>query len=174
MDGDHRTDTDAALSDLRAHLAAAAAAAAGDIERTAEADVRAELERAEADAAATTARAAELGRRRGTAAVAAAAHRAASRRRGEILAARREADERFRSAATAAVLHMADEPGYPAILDGLRATAIALLGPDTVVTEDPAGGLIAHTGGRLLDLRLATIAVRAIDRVATEPGEEQP
>jgi hypothetical protein len=41
-----------------------------------------------------------------------------------------------------------------------------MLGPEAWVTEDPAGGLVARADGRILDLRLTTIAARALYRVS--------
>ncbi|WP_019926514.1 hypothetical protein [Nocardia sp. BMG111209] len=164
-------EAEAALIDLRAHIAADAENEAELTVRAAEADALAEQQRAEADAAAITGRAVALGRRRAEAMVTATEHRAARQRRAAILAARRAADDGFRAASTAAVLGLADESGYPAVLEALRATAFAVLGPEADVTIDPGGGLIARAGGRLLDLRFGTVAARAIAETTAQIGE---
>jgi hypothetical protein len=53
----------------------------------------------------------------------------------------------------------------------LAEAAQAALGPDAVVSDAPGGGVIAHAGGRVLDLSLAGFADRAVDVLAVDLEE---
>ncbi len=116
------------------------------------------------------ARARDIGRQRGEAESAAELARALRARRAKILTAQRIAYEQLRAEATAAVLNIRNQPGYPRLRDGLCERAIALLGPTAVITETPDGGILATADHRLIDLRLTTIATRAFERVEPEIG----
>lgn len=161
---------DAALEPIRTAIIARAHEQARDILDSAHAVVDAERVLAEADAATITDRAVAAGRARTAALRAAQRHAAARHRRARILRAQRAAYDRWRAAAMNAVARIAAEPGYPEVLAGLRGFATRTLGPDAVIVEDPGGGLIAHGSGRLLDLRLGTIAVRAMEQVVPRIG----
>lgn len=166
---------DAAVNAITAALASVRAA----LLRQAHAD--AQRTRAEADTEAATtvtrarARAREIlvaARVRGEADAAAmrAADRVLAQRaaRAKILAARRATYEQFRRQAIDAVCQLRERSDYPAIRTELTARARVLLGSDTVVTEDPRGGIIARDAGRRLDYTLAEFAVRALDRLGAE------
>lgn len=100
------------------------------------------------------------------AAASANAERSRTRRalRGNELAAQRAAEERLRDEVITAVRLLRTDADYPVLRDRLRERAFALLGPDAVITEDPAGGVVAVNGGRRLDLRLDVFAARALER----------
>lgn len=161
---------DAALQPIRALIIGRAREAAEGILAGAHAAVDTERTHAEADAAAITERAVAAGRARAAAARAARLHAEAQRRRAQVLRAQREAYDRWRVAATNAAARIADEPGYAEIRTGLRGFARRTLGPEAVIVEDPAGGLTAHSDGRSLDLRLGTIAARAMEQVVPRIG----
>ncbi|MEV4129570.1 V-type ATP synthase subunit E family protein [Nocardia sp. NPDC049707] len=116
------------------------------------------------------ARARDTGRRRAETESAAEQARVHRAQRAKILAAQRDMYEQLRAEATAAVLKIRNQPGYPSVRDGLRERAIALLGPTAVITETPDGGILGTADHRLVDLRLTTIATRAFERVEPEIG----
>lgn len=154
-----------ALAPLHSELLRRAEADADRTLAEAEAEARDVVERAEREARgilddARTAGAAE-------ATTARAAERARTRRvhQSAILAAQRNAYEQLGSRATEAVGRLRDEPGYPALRMRLAARATDILGADAVVTEDPAGGIVAEVAGRRLDLTLTAFAARALERV---------
>jgi len=159
---------DSALDPVRAEILRRAQEDAEHILEAARADARGEHDRAAAEGAALTARAIAAGRGRAAARLAAARRTATQVSRANLLAAQRRAYEQWRAAGTAAVLELRSEPDYPRLRDELRATAIRLLGPQAIIAEDPAGGLIARGGGRILDLTLNAVAAHALD--LAEPG----
>jgi vacuolar-type H+-ATPase subunit E/Vma4 len=163
--------SDAALEPMRVALLAQARADAAAILDRARAQARTEREHAESEAAAITECAAAAGRARAAGQLAARQRAAAAAGRAQLLAAQCAAYDRWRAESTDAVLGLHAEPGYARIRDGLRAMAVRLLGPDAVIVDDPDGGVVAQGDGRMLDLRLRTIAARALDRVEPEIGE---
>lgn len=161
-------DTEAALRPVGAELLRRAAADADAIVATARADARAAVTDAQEQAAAITERARTAGVAR------AATHRAAEQRRlrreqrAALLAAQRDVYDQWRRQGAAAVLRLSAEPDWQHLRDLLRAKAIQLLGPEAEIVADPAGGFVARYGGRRLDLRLSTVAARALDTVEPE------
>ncbi len=154
-----------ALAPLRAELLQRAAADAEATLAQANAEARDVLEAAEREAHdilddARAAGAAE-------AAAGEATERARTRRahQSALLAAQRHAYEELGRRATDAVCGLRDEPGYPAQRTRLAARAVDILGADAVVTEDPAGGVVAEAAGRHIDLSLTAFAARALERV---------
>lgn len=79
-------------------------------------------------------------------------------------ALRRELQEQVREAATA----VRRDSGYPTLLAVLTEQCRAVLGAEATVTEDPAGGVVAHAGSRRLDLSLPTLAARTLDSMSPE------
>lgn len=157
---------DDALEPIRRALIRRARQDAAEILDQARAAARAAREQAEAEATAITERAAAAGRARAARQLAAEHRDAARRRRARDLAARREIYDRWCAASTEAVTRMRFAPEYPQLLSDLRECAHRMLGPQARMIEDPAGGLVARADGRILDLRLTTIAARALDQVA--------
>ena len=154
-----------ALAPLRAELLQRAAADAEATLAQANAEARDVLEAAEREAHDIL----EDARAAGAAdtATAQATEQARTRRahQSALLAAQRHAYEQLGSRAIEAVRALRDEPGYPALRTRLAARAREILGADAVITEDPAGGIVAQAAGRRLDLSLPAFAARALERV---------
>jgi vacuolar-type H+-ATPase subunit E/Vma4 len=154
-----------ALAPLRAELLNRAAADAEATLAQANAEARAVLEAAEREAHGIL----DDARAAGAAdtATAQATERARTRRahQSALLAAQRNAYEQVGRRATDAIRALREEPGYPALRTRLAARAAEILGADAVVTEDPAGGIVAQAAGRRLDLSLTAFAARALERV---------
>ena len=157
----------AALTPLYAELLRRADADADRILADANAEARDVLARAESDAHAVIDNARAAGA--AEALMAQAAEHARTRRahRSDVLAAQRTAYEQLRRRATDAVHRLRHEPGYPALRERLAAHATQILGTD-VVTEDPAGGIVAEAAGRRLDLSLTAFAARAFERIEAD------
>ncbi|MER5601052.1 hypothetical protein [Streptomyces sp. NPDC002265] len=149
--------------------------------RAAHADEQAVLARAEREAAALLDRARaeareilDEARRQGEADGAAAARdllvRARRKARFRTLTTRREAYETLRRETAERVGELRRTTDYPSLCKRLEQRARVLLGPGTAVTEHPGGGVIAAAPGRRVDLSLATLADRALDRMGREVG----
>ena len=68
----------------------------------------------------------------------------------------------------AAASALRTDPRYPDLLDRLSERARELLGPRAVVTESPAGGIVAAWGSRRLDLSLPAVAESTLATMASE------
>ncbi|NBM20246.1 hypothetical protein [Streptomyces sp. GC420] len=161
--------TDAALDPVREALL-----------RAARADAQAELDRADADAAATVA-AAEVraralldeARRQGEAAGEAvgAADRVRARRaaRARDLAARREIWDELCERVVGAVRELRHTADYPLVRQRLAERIRHTLGPGARIEEDPGGGLTGEGNGRRVDCTLDRLArVWLADRAGAE------
>ncbi len=161
----------AALLPMRRHLLECARA---DAEREI-AQVEQEAQRILADARDQAAQLAETARAGGRAAAetVSAQRRAALQRelRGAVLAAQRDVYQQWCRRGTEAVLRLRDDPAYPQWAAALRATAQAMLGADAQLREHPAGGVVAESGQRCIDLSLAGIAARVLDDTTAQGGE---
>jgi vacuolar-type H+-ATPase subunit E/Vma4 len=159
-----------ALRPLHAELLRRARAEADQILADANAEARDVLDGAENEAHRIIDNARAAGA--AEALMAQAAERARTRRAHQsgVLAAQRNGYEQLRARATDAVHQLRDEPGYPALRERLAARAVQVLGTGTgvVVTEDPAGGIVAEAAGRRLDLSLTAFAERALERVEVD------
>ncbi|HEY7691271.1 MAG TPA: hypothetical protein VH816_02920 [Gaiellaceae bacterium] len=95
--------------------------------------------------------------------------RAAARRRARttVLAAKRELYEELCRRAKAAARSLRDDPGYPALLEQLVATARAQLGEDAMLEIDPPGqgGVRGSSGTRHVDYTLDALAERCLERL---------
>ena len=167
---DRETAAQAALTPVRAALLHRAREQAAGITAQARRQAADALDQARRDAASQVARAGEAGRTQ--AAPLAAALRAEGRRgaRATLLGAQREAYEELRDRVRASVASLRDGPGYDLLLERLRQEAGQAAGPGAVLTEAPAGGIIARAPGMVVDCslpRLADAAVEALgDQVA--------
>jgi len=141
-------------------LVAAARQDAAALLAQARRDAEAELTQARADGAAQAAPLAVAERNRG--------HREA---REALLAAGRairdEAERRIR----AAVLGLHGEPGYGDLRDRLAGLARAAAGPDAVLSEHPAGGVVARTPSVLVDCSLPRLADLVIGQLGPQITE---
>jgi hypothetical protein len=85
-----------------------------------------------------------------------------------MLATHREAYEALRRETAERVGELRRTTGYPGLRERLERLAGVLLGPGTEVTEHPGGGVVARAPGRWVDLSLAALADRALDRLGGE------
>ncbi|MVU78460.1 hypothetical protein GPX89_14545 [Nocardia sp. ET3-3] len=170
--GHRRDDPDTrvrtALAPLGTNLLRRATADAEATVAAARAEAQAAMDRARAEAATLAERARAAGTARAAAQLAAEQHRRTRAERAGLLAAQRAAYDLWRHESTAAILTLRDEPDWPRTRARLRAKAIEILGPDTIIADDPDGGFVARCGGRRIDLRLHTIAAHALAAVEPE------
>lgn len=152
----------ALLADARADADAILALADRDVGERArlaqhDADTLLEVARAEGERTAAE----RLARQRG------AAHREA---REIVLRAQRRALDQLRERARGAVRELGRAEDSAALIDRLRALALAQLGPDAVIETGVDGepGLVATDGRRRVDYRLATLADRAVDELGAD------
>ncbi len=148
-------------------LIAAARADAERILEAARADVAAERAGAEQAARELLERAAAAGVADATEEWATRRAQLIEERRSRVRHAQRAVYEQWRRESTAAALALRDDEKYPALRESLRDLAIRLLGPDADIVEDPRGGVVARAGSRVLDLRLSTLAARALEQFET-------
>jgi vacuolar-type H+-ATPase subunit E/Vma4 len=80
---------------------------------------------------------------------------------------RHEAEDRIR----AAVLGRRDQPGYGELRDRLTALSRAAAGPGAVVSEHPAGGVVAYAPGVVVDCSLPRLADRVIGDLGPQISE---
>jgi hypothetical protein len=160
----------AALAPVRAALLRRAREQAAEITSEARRQAAGAVDRAHSDAASQVTHARETGRAQ--AAPLAAALHAQGRRgaRATLLGAQREAYEELRRRVRTSVASLRGGPGYDLLLERLRYDAGQAAGPRAVLTEAPAGGIIARAPGIVVDCslpRLADAAVEALgDQVA--------
>jgi hypothetical protein len=88
--------------------------------------------------------------------------------RATVLAAQRAAYEELREQVRAAVSELRDEPGYGALLERLKRSARRAAGPAATLTEDPAGGIVAHGPGVVVDCSLPRLADAAVDALGAD------
>lgn len=156
------------LEPLRATLLQRAQAEADRLRAQAQAEAGEAISRAEEQAAEILAQARTRGEAQAAAELSALRSHHQHERRGEILATEQDAYRELLHTATTAVCALRADPGYPALRDSLRDTAVRLLGAEAALVEDPAGGIIATADGRRLDLSLPAIASRALQEIEPE------
>lgn len=161
----------AALAPVQRALAAEAHATADRVIAAARAAAAGTLAEAEREAAAIVAGARAQGVADATAALAGERARGRRRARSVVLAAQRAAYQDLRAAVEAAVLGLRAAPDYPRLVAALTALARADLGPDAVVREEPAGGIVATAPGRQVDYSLRALADRAPAAARVEPEQ---
>lgn len=164
------TAAQAALAPVRAELLRRAREQAAGITAGARRQAAQALGEAHRDAARQLDQARAAGQAQ--AAPLAAAVRTEGRRGAQeiALAAQRAAYDELRDRVAAAVASLRDGPAYAPLLARLRLDASQAAGPGAVLTEAPAGGIIARGPGTVVDCslpRLADAAVAALgDQVA--------
>lgn len=88
-----------------------------------------------------------------------------------MLAAQRAAHDDLRRQVLAAVSSMPEEAGYAGFVGRLTDLAEQAAGPHAQVTIPPAGGIVARSGGVLVDCslsRLADLAVASLGAAVRE------
>lgn len=157
-----------ALAPLQDRLREAAEAEAVEIRSRTAGQVQAMLDRARQDAARIREEATAEGEAQAQAEAAAQTARVRRRAHETVLALqeelRSELVRQVREAATGLRTH----PEYPALLERLQMRARRELGPDAVITESPAGGIVARAGSRLLDLSLPLLATERLESRTSE------
>lgn len=155
----------AALAPARARMLRLASDQAARILDDARREADAITSRARRSADVTVAQARAAGRQEAAALAAAERGRGHSEARSVLLSAQREALDGLRSHVRAAVGGLRGWPGYPQLLDRLTSMARLAAGPDAKVTVSPDGGVVAWSGGVVVDCslpRLADLAVEAL------------
>ncbi|GAA1599235.1 MULTISPECIES: V-type ATP synthase subunit E family protein [Kribbella] len=159
---------DAALGTVRSALLAAARADAAVVLRDAESQRDELLEQARRTAEQIVADARAEGEADATASVAIRLAQSRREARRSALSAQRELYEELCHRCRAAASALATTPEYEGLRRQLIEEARRQLGPETVIAESPAGGIVASAGAERVDLSLPTLADRALDRSAPE------
>ena len=152
-----------ALAPVRARLRRGAEAEADHIRAVARAQADSITRQARHGAAETIGRARAQGE--ADAAPSAAAERRGSREaaRSIVLGAQREAYQELRARVLAAVGGLRTEPGYEELLGRLTAMATQAAGPGAAATVEPGGGVVARSGGVVVDCSLPRLAGLAFE-----------
>jgi vacuolar-type H+-ATPase subunit E/Vma4 len=161
----------AALAPVRTHLLCQARAEADRITEEARGTAAAILRQARSAADEVVALAPAQGR--ADAVLAAAAEQAQGREqaRSIVLGAQREAYEDLRAQVLAAVGGLRAEPGYQRLVSRLVTIAVRAAGPGAAVTVPPGGGVVARSGGVVVDCTLPRLADLAIDELGDQVRE---
>lgn len=168
-----------ALAPVRAALLRRARDQAAGITAEAQRQAASARNQAHRDAAGLAASGREAGRAQAAALAAQLLAQGRRDARAAVLGAQREAHEELRRRVRATVAALRDGPGYDLLLERLRHEAGRAAGPHAVLTEAPAGGIIARAPGIVVDCslpRLADASVEALgDQVAWlwTPGERR-
>ncbi|MFE3327062.1 hypothetical protein [Streptomyces sp. NPDC059176] len=158
--------SDRAMDPVRAELLRAAGQDAAALLADAGADAARTVESARRTAAGILEAARRQGGETGAADAAVLLTRARHRVKTRQLAAQRTVYQELRERVGAGVLSALEV--RPELRDRLVHRAVALLGPDAVITDCAGGGVLAEAPGRRVDLSLATLADRALERNGAE------
>lgn len=85
-----------------------------------------------------------------------------------VLARQEDAHAALVDAVGAAVSALRTDPRYPRLSARLAELAREVLGPDAVVAQSPAGGVVAEHGARRLDLSLPSLAAATLADMGPE------
>lgn len=98
------------------------------------------------------------------------ATRARARReaRSVVMGAQSEVVAALRARVHAGLQGLRDDPVYADIESRLESQARVLLGPEARLTADPSGGYVAEAGGRQVELTLAAVADRVLERLGPD------
>jgi vacuolar-type H+-ATPase subunit E/Vma4 len=157
-----------ALSPVRAGLLRAAHADAEALLARSEREAAALLDQARAEARAVIDEARRQGEADGSDAARDLLVRARREARSRTLAARREAYRELRREAAERVRALRGSDDYASLRALLEQRARVLLGSAAEIVEHTDGGVVARAPGRRVDLSLATLADRAVDRMRGE------
>lgn len=161
----------AALAPVRAHLLRAARTEADRIVEQARIQADTIVRRARRSADEAVERAGAQGRADIAPAAAAERSRGREQARSIVLGAQREALDELYARVNAAVGGLRDEPGYDRLLDRISAMASRAAGPDAALAVQPAGGVVARSGGVLVDCTLPRLADLAVDALGDQVRE---
>jgi len=160
-----------ALNPVRAQLLESAGIEAGRIVAQARAEAVMLVRNAHRGAAEEIARARAQGRAEGARTAAAVRNRGREQARSIALGAQRDAHDELRGQVLAAISDLRAEPGYRQLLLRLTAMAARAAGPGATVTVQPAGGVLARSGGVLVDCTLPRLAGLAVDGLGDQVRE---
>jgi vacuolar-type H+-ATPase subunit E/Vma4 len=158
----------AALAPVRAAMLRRAQDQADEIAGQARRQAADAVARARADADESVALAREAGLAQAAPLAAAVRNQRRRDARATVLATQREAYEELRERVRAAVSALRDEPGYGQLLERLRHSAREAAGQAAMLTEDPAGGIVARGPGVVVDCSLPRLADAAVEALGPE------
>ena len=161
----------AALAPVRAHMLERAGTEADRIVARARVEAATLVRNARRGADEAVAQAQAQGRADGARVAAAERSRGREQARSIMLGAEREAFEELRRQVLAAVSELRAGPGYRQLLLRLTAMAERAAGPDATVTVQPAGGVVAQSGGVVIDCTLCRLAGLAVDALGGQVRE---
>lgn len=158
------------VSPLRAALLAQATADGERLLAEADEEAAAAIARAERETAALVERARAEGRAAAELEAARERRRARREAHAQLLQAQGELYDELRREASAGVLRLRGEPGYPALLERLTAAARAQLGDEVELEIDPPGrgGVVARAGSRSVDYSLPALVDRCLASLGSE------
>jgi len=153
---------DTALEPVRSVMLRRARERAARIVGEATGAARALTEQARIDAAAAVAQAKDEGAAEAEPVAAAELNRSRRAARTAMLGAELTTRDDLAGRIRAAVLGLREDPGYPELLGRLTELAGRAAGVGAVISEHPAGGVIARAEGILVDCSLPRLADRAV------------
>ncbi len=160
-----------ALAPVRAHLLHGARTEADRILAEARVQAAAAVRQARCDAEEAIRQARIRGQAEAVQVAAAERIRDREQARLIVFGAQRQAHEELRAQVLAAVGGLRDEPGYERLLVRLTAMAARAAGPGATVAADPAGGVVARSGGAVVDCSLPRLASLAVDALGDQVTE---
>jgi len=164
-------EVEQALTPVRAQLLAGAEAEGRRILAEAHAQADSILRQARRDAAEAVGRARARGEAEAAPAAAAERSRGRDQARSIVLGAQREAYQDLRAQVLAAVGGLRAEPGYQRLVSRLVTIAARAAGPGAAVTVPPDGGVVARSGGVVVDCTLPRLAGLAVDGLGDQVRE---
>ena len=160
-----------ALAPVRAAMLRSASAQAARILADARAAAGALLEQASRDAASMIGQAQAEGRAQAAPLARAEISRGQREARAAVLAAESSARGELEHRIESAITGLKDEPGYHELRDGLAGLALRAAGPGAMVSEHPAGGVVARAPGVLVDCSLPRLAQQVIEALGPQVSE---
>ena len=157
-----------ALGPVRAALLDRARADAATEVARAEEEARVILQEAERRADAVREEARTRGEADSQAVLVATRARARREARSVVLGAQSEVAGALCARVHAGLPGLRDDPAFADVERRLESQARELLGPEARLTPDPSGGFVAEAGGRRMELTLAAVADRLIERLGPE------
>jgi len=160
-----------ALAPVRAQLLSGAEAEVRRILAEARAQADSILRQARYSAAEAVDRARARGEADAARAAAAERSRGRDQARSIVLGVRREAYQDMSARVLAAADELRTEPGYQRLLGRLVTMATRAAGPGATATVRPDGGVVARSGGVVVDCTLPRLAGLAVDELGDQVRE---